>query len=62
MMTEYQITAYYETKVRREVFVEAENEEELKEKLEKCEFADEWENEILKCKNKKKLRINKNYH
>lgn len=49
MMAEYQVTAYYETKVRREVFVEAENEEELKEKLEKCEFADEWENEILKC-------------
>lgn len=48
-MTEYQVTTYYETKVRREVFVEAENEEELKEKLEKCEFTDEWENEILKC-------------
>ena len=36
MMTEYQITAYYKTKVHREVFVEAENEE-LKRKLGYCE-------------------------
>lgn len=46
-MTEYQVTAYYITKVRREIFVEAENEEELKEKIRKCDYVDEWENEIL---------------
>lgn len=47
MMTEYQVTAYYITKVRREIFVEVESEEELKEKIRKCDYVDEWENEIL---------------
>ena len=56
-MTEQQVTAYYATKIRREVFVEAENEEELEEKLRKCDFVDEWENEILKCGKLVKFRI-----
>ena len=56
-MTEYQVTAYYETKVRREVFVEAENEEELEEKLRKCDFTDEWENEILESGKLIKFRV-----
>ena len=44
----YQVSAYYDNaEIIREVFVDAENEEELKEKLENKDFEDEWEHEIL---------------
>lgn len=43
----YQVSAYYDNvKIIREVFVDAENEEELKEKLENKDFEEEWEHEI----------------
>ena len=47
-MKSYQVSAYYDNaELVREVFVDAENEEELKEKLENKDFEDEWEHEIL---------------
>lgn len=44
----YQVSAYYDNaEIIREVFVDAENEEELKEKLENKDFEEEWEHEII---------------
>lgn len=46
-MKSYQVSAYYDNaEIIREVFVDAENEEELKEKLENKDFEEEWEHEI----------------
>lgn len=47
-MKSYQVSAYYDNaEIIREVFVDAENEEELKEKLENKDFEEEWEHEII---------------
>lgn len=55
---EYQITAiYYGAEIRREVFVEAKDEEELVKKLEKHKFTEEWENEIINSGKVKKYTI-----
>lgn len=47
-MKSYQVSAYYDNaEIIREVFVDAENEEELKEKLKNKDFEEEWEHEII---------------
>ena len=58
-MKSYQVSAYYDNaKIIREVFVDAENEEELKEKLENKDFEEEWEHEIIYSGKLSKYDIN----